>query len=57
MKQLQINKGRHAVRARRRLEREAILPLDPHDPELTRAKELQAAARRGSDRRRRETRP
>jgi hypothetical protein len=40
---MQITKDRHASRARRRFERETILPLDPRDPDIARAKEMQGA--------------
>jgi hypothetical protein len=44
MEQVQITKGRSALRARRRLERESILPFDPRDPGITQAKWLQRQA-------------
>jgi hypothetical protein len=44
MRQLQVTRGQHTVRARRRLEREEILPLDPRDPGLTRARQLLPAS-------------
>jgi hypothetical protein len=50
MRQLQIKKGHHASRARRDQECEQILPLDPRDPDIARARQLQTASRsRGRD--------
>jgi hypothetical protein len=45
MQQVRISKGHHAARARRHQEDEEVLPLDWRDPDITRAKQLQMAAR------------
>jgi hypothetical protein len=45
MQQVRISKGHYAARAQRHQEGEQVLPLDPRDPDITRAKELQMAAR------------
>ena len=49
MSQLQISKQRRTAIARRRGEVEP-LPLDPRDPDITRAKQLQRRLRRPSAR-------
>jgi hypothetical protein len=45
MQQVRISDGQHAARARRHREGEEVLPLDLRDPDITRAKNLQMAAR------------
>lgn len=45
MQQTQVTRGPGAARRRRRLEREPILPLDPRDPDIVRARQLRAASR------------
>ncbi len=48
MQQLQITKqhrAAQAARARRRGEAEPLLPLDPRDPDIVRAKQLQRRLR------------
>jgi hypothetical protein len=45
MQQVRISKGHHAARARSHQQGEQVLPLDPRDPDITRAKQLQIAAR------------
>ncbi|HEX6453299.1 MAG TPA: hypothetical protein VF060_28030 [Trebonia sp.] len=47
MTQLQITRRRSAS-ARRRGEMEQLLPLDPRDPDITRAKQLQRRPRQPS---------
>ena len=49
MSQLQMSKHRRTAIARRRSEAEP-LPLDPRDPDITRAKQLQRRLRRPSAR-------
>lgn len=44
MQQVRISKGHHAARVRRHQQDEQVLPLDPRDPDITRAKQLQIAA-------------
>jgi hypothetical protein len=46
MPQVQITKQHRTADTRRRRQRELLLPLDPRDPDLTRAKQPQR--RRGS---------
>jgi hypothetical protein len=41
MRQVRITKQRRTADARWRRRREPLLPLDPRDPEVTRAKQLQ----------------
>jgi hypothetical protein len=48
MQQVRISKGHRAARARSQQEGEQVLPLDPRDPDITRAKQLQKAARSGA---------
>jgi hypothetical protein len=48
MSQLQITKKQRAASARRRGESEELLPLDPRDPDITRAKRLQRGSRKSS---------
>jgi hypothetical protein len=45
MRQLQIITGQREARARRHRDDEQFLPFDPRDPDLVRAKRLQALAR------------
>jgi hypothetical protein len=45
MQQVRISKGHQAARARRDKDGEELLPLDPRDPEIIRAKQVQMAAR------------
>lgn len=45
MQQVRISKGHYAALARRHQEGEQVLPLSLRDPDITRAKELQLAAR------------
>ena len=45
MRQLQINKAGHVARARRYREDEQFLAVDPRDPDIARAKQLQMASR------------
>jgi hypothetical protein len=45
MQQVRISKGHHAARARSDHHGDQVLPLDLRDPDITRAKQLQAAAR------------
>ena len=45
MRQVQINKAHQAARARRHREDEQFLPVDPRDPDIARAKQLQTASR------------
>jgi hypothetical protein len=53
MRQVQINKERQAAQARRHQEREQILPLDPRDPDIARARaKLRSATAVDHDRRR-----
>jgi hypothetical protein len=47
MAQIRITKQRHAARAGRRGQAEP-LPLDPRDPDITRAKQLQRQPRRSA---------
>jgi hypothetical protein len=44
MRQFQIKKEHDTSRARRVQECEQILPLDPRDPDIVRAKQLQMAS-------------
>jgi hypothetical protein len=48
MSQIRITKQRRTVSARRRGQVEELLPLDPRDPGITRAKQLQRQTRRPS---------
>ena len=41
MRQLQISRGQRAASARRRTQPDAPLPLDPRDPDIAAAKQLQ----------------
>ncbi len=41
MRQLQISRQQRAARARRRTQPDTLLPLDPRDPDIVRAKRLQ----------------
>ena len=45
MRQVQVSRARQAAAARRPLEDEQILPLDPRDADIVRAKKLLKAAR------------
>jgi hypothetical protein len=45
MSQLQITKQQRTASARRRGQLETLLPLDPRDPDITRAKKLQRRLR------------
>jgi hypothetical protein len=45
MQQVRISKGYQAARARRDQDGEELLSLDPRDPEIIRAKQVQMAAR------------
>jgi hypothetical protein len=49
MSQLQITRRHRAASARRRGETEQLLPLDPRDPDITRAKQLQRRSRKPSE--------
>lgn len=46
MRQLQISKQQRAASARRRAQAGTLLPLDPRDPDIVRAKQLQLQQRR-----------
>lgn len=46
MPQLRITRQHRTARARRRGQVEPLLPLDPRDPDITRAKQLQRQLRR-----------
>jgi hypothetical protein len=46
MRQLQISRQQRAARAHRRTEADTLLPLDPRDPDIVRAKLLQRTATR-----------
>jgi hypothetical protein len=46
MRQLQISRPQRAGRARRRADADTLLPLDPRDPDIVRAKQLQRTATR-----------
>lgn len=48
MSQLQITKQSRTASARRRGQVEPLLPLDPRDPEIIRAKQLQRKSRQPS---------
>jgi len=48
MSQIRITKQRRAASAGRRGQPESLLPLDPRDPDITRAKQLQRQPRRPS---------
>lgn len=41
MRQLQISRQQRAASARRRAQVDTLLPLDPRDPDIVRAKRLQ----------------
>jgi len=41
MRQLQISRRQRAASARRRARRDTLLPLDPRDPDIAAAKQLQ----------------
>jgi hypothetical protein len=41
MRQLQISRQQRAARARRRAQPDTLLPLDPRDPDIAAAKQLQ----------------
>jgi hypothetical protein len=41
MRQLQISRRQRAASARRRAQPDTLLPLDPRDPDIVRAKQLQ----------------
>jgi hypothetical protein len=45
MRQLQIGKRQRAVSARRRTQVDTLLPLNPRDPDIVRAKQLQRQRR------------
>jgi len=45
MRQLQISKQQRAASARRRTQVDTLLPLDPRDPDIVRAKQLQRQRR------------
>ena len=45
MSQLRITKHYRTANARRRGQAEPLLPLDPRDPDITRAKQLQRQPR------------
>jgi hypothetical protein len=45
MSQLRITKQHRTASARRRRQVEPLLPLDPRDPDITRAKQLQRRLR------------
>jgi hypothetical protein len=45
MRQLQISQQQRAASARRRAQVETLLPLDPRDPDIVRAKQLQRQRR------------
>jgi hypothetical protein len=45
MSQIRITKQRRAASAGRRGQPEPLLPLDPRDPDITRAKQLQRQPR------------
>ena len=55
MRQLQINKAHHVARARRYREDEQFLAVDPRDPDIARAKQLQTASRVRTSNARRES--
>ncbi len=46
MSQIRITKQRRTASTRRRGQGEPLLPLDPRDPDITRAKQLQRRPRR-----------
>jgi hypothetical protein len=46
MRQLQMARQQRAARARRRAQVDTLLPLDPRDPDIVRAKQLQRQAHR-----------
>ena len=48
MRQLQINKVHQAARAHRHQDDTQVLPLDPRDPDIVRAKRLQRASGAGA---------
>jgi hypothetical protein len=48
MQQLRITKQHRTASARRRDQTEPLLPLDPRDPDITRAKQLQRQLRQPS---------
>ena len=41
MRQLQMTRQQQAARTRRRAQADTLLPLDPRDPDIVRAKQLQ----------------
>jgi hypothetical protein len=41
MRQLQMTRQQRAARTRRRAQADTLLPLDPRDPDIVRAKQLQ----------------
>ena len=45
MRQLQISRQQRAASARRRTQVAALLPLDPRDPDIVRAKQLRRQRR------------
>jgi hypothetical protein len=45
MRQVQITNGHYLARARRHRDDEQFLALDPRDPDIARAKQLQKAQR------------
>jgi hypothetical protein len=49
MSQARITKQRRAPRARRRDQQEPLLPLDPRDPDIIRAKQLRRRSREPND--------
>lgn len=46
MRQLDINKGQHAARGRRRRDDDMAVQLDPRDPDIARANQLEEAVAR-----------
>lgn len=46
MRQLEMTRQQRAARARRRAQVDTLLPLDPRDPDIVRAKQLQRQAHR-----------
>jgi hypothetical protein len=48
MSQIRITKQRRAASVRRRGRGEPLLPLDPRDPDITRAKQLQRQQRQAA---------
>jgi hypothetical protein len=50
MSQIRITKQRRTAGTRQHRQAEPPLPLDPRDPDITRAKQLQRKRRSGADR-------